>query len=42
MPVGNTFVLLHGFIKKTEGTPRGELEIAMRYMEDYRKGDTND
>ena len=41
MPVGNTFVLLHGFVKKTEGTPVGELEIAKRYMEDYRKGDKN-
>jgi len=41
MPVGNTFVLLHGFVKKTEGTPVGELEIAKKYMEDYRKGDEN-
>ena len=41
MPVGNTFVLLHGFVKKTKGTPVGELEIAKRYMEDYRRGDEN-
>ena len=35
LPVGNTFVLLHGFIKKTEKTPIRELEIALRYMDDY-------
>ena len=37
MPVGNTFVLLHGFIKKTKDTPIGDLEIAKKYMDDYRK-----
>ena len=30
-----TFVLLHGFTKKTEKTPQRELERALRYKEDY-------
>ena len=39
--VRNTFVLLHGFIKKTKRLPRRELEIAYERMKDYlrRKGD---
>jgi phage-related protein len=41
MPVGDTFVLLHGFVKKTDETPPGELEIAKRYMDDYREDDQN-
>ena len=32
---GNTFVLLHGFIRKTNETPVRELDIAKKYMEDY-------
>lgn len=32
-----TFVLLHGFTKKTEKTPRRELERALRYKEDYER-----
>lgn len=39
MPVGDTFVLLHGFVKKTDDTPPEELEIAKRYMDEYRKDD---
>jgi len=35
MPMGNCFVLLHGFVKKTRKTPIRELEIAKSYMEDY-------
>ena len=39
--VKNTFVLLHGFRKKTQRLPRKELEIAIVRMEDYlkRRGD---
>jgi len=39
--IKNTFVLLHGFRKKTQRLPRKELEIAIIRMEDYlkRKGD---
>lgn len=39
MPVGETFILLHGFVKKTDETPQGELDIAKRYMDDYREDD---
>ncbi|WP_195985408.1 type II toxin-antitoxin system RelE/ParE family toxin [Clostridium sp. D33t1_170424_F3] len=35
LPVGNTFVLLHGFVKKTNKTPPRELDTALRYMQDY-------
>jgi phage-related protein len=33
----NTFVLLHGFTKKTEITPQRELERALHYKEDYER-----
>lgn len=33
----NTFVLLHGFIKKTMKTPEREMSRARRYMEDYKR-----
>lgn len=33
----NTFVLLHGFIKKTMKTPERELIKARRYMNDYKR-----
>lgn len=35
MPVGNKFILLHGFVKKTQKTPTRELNTALRYMLDY-------
>lgn len=35
LPKGNTFILLHGFIKKTQKTPPRELERARKHMEDY-------
>lgn len=35
LPIGNKFVLLHGFVKKAQKTPRKELETALRYKEDY-------
>lgn len=31
----NTYVLLHGFIKKAMKTPRQEIEKAIRYRDDY-------
>ncbi|MBU4450873.1 MAG: type II toxin-antitoxin system RelE/ParE family toxin [Actinobacteria bacterium] len=39
--IKNTFILLHGFRKKTRRLPKKELEIAKTRMEDYlkRKGD---
>ncbi|NDL66402.1 type II toxin-antitoxin system RelE/ParE family toxin [Anaerotalea alkaliphila] len=33
----NTYVLLHGFTKKTQKTPVRELDKAKRYMEDYER-----
>ena len=35
LPVGDTIVLLHGFVKKTFKTPPRELQTALRYMNDY-------
>lgn len=31
----NKFVLLHGFVKKTNKTPERELDRAIRYKKDY-------
>lgn len=33
--IENTFILLHGFKKKTNKIPRKEVEIAIRRMEEY-------
>ena len=33
--VGRRFVLLHGFVKKTQRTPRREIRIAEQRMVDY-------
>ena len=33
-PMGNRVLLLHGFVKKSDATPRKELETAMRRMHD--------
>ena len=33
----NTFVMLHGFIKKTNSTPKRELEKALRHKLDYER-----
>ena len=35
--VGRQIVMLHQFTKKSEKTPRKELEIARRRMEEVRK-----
>jgi phage-related protein len=32
---GRKFILLHGFAKKTNKTPRREIEIAEERMKDY-------
>lgn len=37
LPEGNTFILLHGIIKKTDATPVKELEIAKNRMDDYKR-----
>ena len=33
----NTFVLLNGFTKKSNKTPKNELERAVRYKKDYER-----
>lgn len=33
----NTFVLLHHFVKKSRKTPRGEIDKAIRELEDYKR-----
>lgn len=33
--IGNKAILTNGFIKKTQKTPRSEIERAKRYKEDY-------
>ncbi len=37
MPIGKTFVLLHGFLKKTQKTPEIELEMALSRKIDYER-----
>ena len=32
---GNEIILTHGFIKKTQKTPRNEIEKAENYKKDY-------
>ncbi|MGM9579962.1 MAG: type II toxin-antitoxin system RelE/ParE family toxin [Anaerovibrio sp.] len=34
---GDTFVLLHGFKKKTNKTPESELERALKYKRDFER-----
>lgn len=34
---GSTFILLHGFVKKTQKTPTREIEKARKYKEDYER-----
>lgn len=35
--VNNRVILTNGFIKKTQKTPRSEIEKAKQYREDYKK-----
>ena len=38
----NRFVLLHGFVKKTNKTPERELERAVKYKKDYESRGKDD
>ncbi|MCL2099581.1 MAG: type II toxin-antitoxin system RelE/ParE family toxin [Oscillospiraceae bacterium] len=38
----NKFILLHGFVKKTNKTPPKELERALKYKLDYERRCQND
>lgn len=33
--IGQKVVLTNGFIKKTQKTPKGEIELALKYRKDY-------
>ncbi|MGN0326245.1 MAG: type II toxin-antitoxin system RelE/ParE family toxin [Lachnospiraceae bacterium] len=35
--VGNKAVLTNGFIKKTQKTPKSEIELAKKYKADYER-----
>jgi phage-related protein len=35
LPLGHTFILLHGFLKKSNKTPKRELDTAKKHMEDH-------
>ena len=41
---GKKAILTNGFVKKTQKTPKKELELAMKYKHDYesRKGENNE
>lgn len=39
--IGKDIVLLHGFTKKTQKTPRKEIEIATERMKDYQRRNKN-
>lgn len=39
---GKTFVLLHGFLKKTNKTPQNEIDRAKRYKDDYERRCSDD
>ena len=36
--LGNQIFLLHGFIKKTEKTPKDDLDLAIKRMKQLKKG----
>ena len=36
-PMKNKIVLLHGFVKKTDKTPHGEIETAQKRLLDYNE-----
>ena len=38
LATGRTFVLLHGFTKKTAAVPRKDIELAERRREEYLSG----
>ena len=35
--IGNKIVITNGFVKKTQKTPKSEIELAKKYKEDYLK-----
>jgi phage-related protein len=37
MDVKGAFILLHGFVKKSEKTPKREIETALKYRDDHKR-----
>jgi len=35
--VGNKIILTNGFVKKTQKTPKSEIQLAIRYKKDYER-----
>ena len=40
--IGKQIILTHGFVKKTDATPPGEIELALKYREDWLRRQEND
>lgn len=40
--IGKKIILTNGFVKKTQKTPKGEIELAKKFREDYLKRYKND
>lgn len=40
--VGNKAVLTNGFAKKSNKTPKGQIELCQRYKSDYERRNSND
>ena len=38
----NKFIILSQFVKRTQKTPKREIEKAKSYLEDYKKGGESD
>lgn len=38
----DTMILLNGFIKKTQRTPKPEIDLALKRMQAYKYGEKND
>lgn len=36
---GDQMILLHGFVKKTQKTPKPDLDLAMKRMKEHMKGE---
>ena len=39
---GNKIIMTNGFIKKTQKTPPGEIELALKYKADYERRHCNE
>lgn len=39
--IGNKIILTNGFVKKTQKTPQGEIDLAKKYRDDFLKRKEN-